>query len=279
MSCTLFGVDFSSRPSRRKPIVVAAGRLAGQVCRLDSLEHLPTLAEFDVFLARPGPWLGGFDFPFSLPRALVEAEGWPNRWPALMTWLSALPADRARPFLKGRFQAWCDARPPGQKFAHRACDRLAGSSPSMKWVNPPVAWMLLEGATRLAVAGVTVPALAANGDPQRIALEAYPGYLARQITRASYKSDEKARQTEARRTERTRIVAALEAGALPGWPLLALSDELREVLLNDASGDALDATLCLLQAAWAEQRRDYRFGLPDQIDPLEGWIVSVPLTG
>ncbi|MCW3480808.1 DUF429 domain-containing protein [Neisseriaceae bacterium JH1-16] len=275
MTVTLFGVDFSSRPSRRKPIVVAVGYLEDGRCRLDALHRLATLAEFDAWLAMPGPWLGGFDFPFSLPRALVEAEGWPNRWPALMDWLAALPADSARPFLKARFKAWCDARPPGQKFAHRGCDRLAGSSPSMKWVNPPVAWMLLEGATRLAKAGVSVPGLA-DGDAQRIALEAYPGFLARQITRASYKSDDKARQTEARRVERARIAAALEAGALPGWPMLTLAAELRTALLDDGSGDALDATLCLLQAAWAEQRRERCFGLPADIDPLEGWIVSVP---
>ncbi|MDN0081260.1 DUF429 domain-containing protein [Crenobacter sp. SG2305] len=278
MRNTLFGVDFSSRPSRRKPIVVAAGHLDGHVCRLGELERLPTLADFDVLLARPGPWLAGFDFPFSLPRALVEEEGWPDCWPALMAWLSTLPADRARPFLKRRFQAWCDARPAGQKFAHRACDRLAGSSPSMKWVNPPVAWMLLEGAPRLALAGVSVPGLV-DGDPLRIALEAYPGYVARQITRASYKSDDRARQTEARRIERARIVGALEAGALPGWPHLSVPAASRAELLDDASGDALDAALCLLQAAWAEQRRDRRFGLPDEADPLEGWIVSVPFRG
>ena len=33
----------------------------------------------------------------------------------------------------------------GGKFAHRATDGPAGSSPSMKWVNPPVAFMLHAG--------------------------------------------------------------------------------------------------------------------------------------
>ena len=47
-------------------------------------------------------------------------------------------------------------------------------------------------------------------------------------------------------------------------------------LIDDASGDALDAVLCLLQAAWAlqQQRQGHgNWGLPD-FDPLEGWIVS-----
>ena len=41
-----------------------------------------------------------------------------------------------------------------------------------------------------------------------------------------------------------------------------------------ASGDTLDAVLCLLQAAWA--RTQPRWGLPPDVDPLEGWIVSAP---
>ena len=40
-----------------------------------------------------------------------------------------------------------------------------------------------------------------------------------------------------------------------------------------------DAVLCLLQAAWAWQRRTERHGLPDAVDPVEGWIVSVPASG
>ena len=39
--------------------------------------------------------------------------------------------------------------------------------------------------------------------------------------------------------------------------------------------DALDAALCLMQAAWACLRRHEGYGLPNVIDPVEGWIVSV----
>jgi hypothetical protein len=47
--------------------------------------------------------------------------------------------------------------------------------------------------------------------------------------------------------------------------------------VDDASGDALDAVLCLLQAAWAQirwERGDLSYGLPAALDPLEGWIIS-----
>jgi hypothetical protein len=52
----------------------------------------------------------------------------------------------------------------------------------------------------------------------------------------------------------------------------------RDALADDASGDALDATLCLLQAAWAQAKYvagDVRYGLPADVDPLEGWIITV----
>jgi hypothetical protein len=47
---------------------------------------------------------------------------------------------------------------------------------------------------------------------------------------------------------------------------------LRAPLLEDASGDPLDATLCLLQAADAVRRP--RWGLPSDLDPVEGWIAG-----
>ena len=50
----------------------------------------------------------------------------------------------------------------------------------MKWVNPPVAYMLHEGVPLLIAAGVHMPALH-EGDATRVALEAYPGLLAREL--------------------------------------------------------------------------------------------------
>ncbi|MFN5157410.1 MAG: DUF429 domain-containing protein, partial [Betaproteobacteria bacterium] len=37
-------------------------------------------------------------------------------------------------------------------------------------------------------------------------------------------------------------------------------------------GDRLDAVLCLVQAAWAAERP--RHGLPEGVDPVEGWIAT-----
>ncbi len=264
----LLGVDFSSAPTRRKPVTVAQGRLQGQVLRLDGVLSFDTLLGFGGFLAAPGEWLGGFDFPFGLPRELVLALDWPQSWPALMAHYTAL----SRAEIRDAFAGFCAARPVGGKFAHRACDGPAGSSPSMKWVNPPVAFMLHAGVPLLLRAGVKLPGLQA-GDPKRVALEAYPGLLAREILgRRSYKSDDKAKQTPERLIARKDLIDALEQGRTRLELRLKLSHAQRDSLVDDASGDRLDAVLCLLQAAWAQGRPGY--GLPALIDPLEGWIVS-----
>jgi hypothetical protein len=262
------GVDFSSRPSRRKPVLLAEGRRQGAVLRLERLVEHATLDGLAAALREPGPWVGAFDWPFGLPRELVVALQWPLQWLELMRHYCSL--ERAE--IRALFKAFCDARPAGAKFAHRACDRPAGSSPSMKWVNPPVAFMLHAGVPLLIDAGVHLPGLH-NGDRSRVALEGYPGLLARElIGTRSYKADDKPRQTAARLIARKDMVAALELGRTRLALRLKLSPAQHESLVEDASGDWLDAVLCLMQAAWASDRP--RHGLPAQVDPLEGWIVS-----
>ncbi|HRI18345.1 MAG TPA: DUF429 domain-containing protein, partial [Burkholderiaceae bacterium] len=157
-------------------------------------------------------------------------------------------------------------------FAHRATDGPAGSSPSMKWVNPPVAWMLHAGVALLIDAGLDLPALH-PGDPTRVALEGYPGLLAREVLgKRSYKSDERAKQTPARLIARKDLIEALEQGRSRLALRLRLTHAQRDMLVADGSGDSLDAVLCLVLAAWA--RAQPGFGLPASVDPLEGWIVG-----
>jgi hypothetical protein len=266
----LLGCDFSSTPTRRKPILVALGEESGGRVQLTRIERLQTLAAFGEWLRQPQAWIGGFDFPFGLPRALVEHLGWPTDWRECMRHYAGL----SRPQIRETFAAYCAARPAGSKFAHRRFDKLAGSSPSMKWVNPPVAYMLHAAVPLLLQADVHIPGLHA-GDPQRVALEAYPGLLARElIARRSYKSDEKAKQTPERLIARKDLITALEQGRSRLGLRLKLTHAQRDALTDDASGDSLDAVLCLVQAAWAARQGAPRYGLPDDLDPLEGWVVS-----
>lgn len=250
--------------------------------QLASLAYFASLSAFSDELKQAQSWVGAFDLPFGLPRELVQTLGWPIDWAACMAHYSALSRDQIRQ----AFAAFCNDRPVGGKFAHRATDGPAGSSPSMKWVNPPVAFMLHAGVPLLLQAGATLPGLYAGApcakeDPSpalKIALEGYPGLLAREVLgRRSYKADDKARQTPERLIARKDLITALEQGNTRLGLRLKLTHAQRDALADDARGDALDAVLCLMQAAWAQTQHDAgdaRYGLPAHMDPLEGWIVS-----
>ncbi|TAM50960.1 MAG: DUF429 domain-containing protein [Burkholderiaceae bacterium] len=269
----LVGCDFSSSPTRRKPIVLALGSLSGVRVVLSKLERFESLDGLERWLREPRCWTGAFDFPFGLPRSLVEHLRWPTQWDACIEHYASLSRDTIRAI----FAAYCDARPVGAKFAHRKTDGPAGSSPSMKWVNPPVAFMLHAGIPLLLGAGVHLPGLH-EGDPTRVALEGYPGLLAHELLgRRSYKSDSAAKQTPQRLIARKDLITALEHGQSRLGLALKLTHAQRDALVDDASGDCLDAALCLLQAAWAQTRHEQGaryYGLPEGIDLLEGWIVT-----
>ena len=124
-----------------------------------TLERIEAHIDFDAFAAwlrTPGPWVAAFDFPFGLPRELVEALGWPTEWRAADGALCGAPRAEIRTDVRGVLRR--RAR-PARKFAHRACDGPAGSSSPMKWVNPPVAYMLHAGIALLLDAGVHLPHL------------------------------------------------------------------------------------------------------------------------
>jgi hypothetical protein len=271
------GVDFTSAPRPRKPLTVAMGRLVDgprtAVVHLDAIRELHTLAAFDDLLREPGEWLGGFDLPFGQPRMLIEHEGWPTDWQRFVRFYCGQP----RESLRDVFRRWCAGRPTGDKFAWRKADKPAGSSPAMRWTNPPVAWMMHAGIGRMLNAGLAFPAHRVAGRGQarrRIALEAYPGFTARQVCRRSYKSDTPAMQTAERRANRRAILDALIAGEAGLDVRLDVSAVLARRMITDGAGDLLDAAICGLQAAHASLRP--RYGFPRNLDPLEGWIASVP---
>ena len=264
----LIGIDFTSAPTRRKPVTVARGTRVGAVLRLEGVEALPDHAAFEALLVQPGPWLGAFDFPFGLPRAFVDALG----LGAGVAEVSA--AVHARCAVRMDFRRLVDSW--GQGLPHRRTDRALGegiaSTSPLQTRYVPVGFMWFEGLSRLLAAGVSLPGLHA-GDPARRALEGYPGALAHAlIGRRSYKNSEAPDRLIARKD----LVDALEQGrgaaAFDGMPRLKLGHAQREALVADASGDRLDAVLCLLQAAWAEAQP--ALGQPAGVDPVEGWIVG-----
>lgn len=309
MSVPLLGLDFSCAPSARKPLTLAWGERIGPVVRLNRVDALPTHGQWSALLQAGSPGLPhGFvmacDFPFGLPRAFVEAlrthgpVGWHASWQAARSESSSEAAalilalhrhcgDRAgfQQLVDGWGQSWDTQRswPPGSpKLIHRRTDQAmegVSSTSPLQTRYVPVGKMYFEGVHRLIEAEVSLPALH-HARPEAIALEAYPGLLAHELLgRRSYKTDAKAdaKAQQARLIARMDLVDALEQGRTRLGLRLKLSPAQRDHLLSDPQGDRLDAVLCLMQAAWAQARHEAgctRWGLPDPVDPVEGWILT-----
>ncbi len=281
----IFGFDFTSAPSRRKSITHACAVL--QIDKkntrtellVSSVARLATFDAFELALAIPGPWVAGFDFPFGLPRELVETLDWPNDWAGLVSHIQAI----GKPAFKTALDCVRESRPVGARYIARRGDLPAGSSSPMKLVNPPVGLMFFEGAPRLLRSNASVIPCAPSADT-RIALEAYPGFLARQIIKESYKKDGREGLTPERLTARRIIVRALThppsqlaEQALQGL-VVQMNATLEEECVQDGSGDTLDAILCAVQAAISASKfakGDARYGIPEHADTLEGWIAAV----
>jgi hypothetical protein len=271
---TLWGIDFTSAPTPRKPIVVASGHCVGRVLRLQQLQQLPRMVQFEALLHSSGPWLAALDLPFGLPAEFVRAQN-----------LGATAAEvmaqvQQRCTTRMAFRAWVDAwgatRPAGQRLLHRRTD---GAMPGISSTSPlqtryvPVGFMYYEGFSRLLGAGVHLPGLRA-ADPTRTALEAYPGLLAHEVIgRRSYKNDASSERLLARKD----IVEALEQGRTRLGLRLKLTPGQAGDLVADSSGDKLDAVLCLVQAAWASMAPGY--GLPADVSAVEGWITTAGVLG
>lgn len=114
-----------------------------------------------------------------------------------------------------------------------------------------------------------------NAD-NRVIVEAYPALVVRRwIGNRSYKNDEVRKQTEARRAAPEEIVKGLRSGAKKHFEFdIEFEDDWTRACIEDGSGDKLDALLCAVHAGWAYSRGENSFGIPDDCDKLEGWIVD-----
>ena len=50
-----------------------------------------------------------------------------------------------------------------------------------------------------------------------------------------------------------------------------ISKEMSETVLQDGQGDFLDSVICMVKVSSSILKTN--FGLPQNIDPLEGWIL------
>lgn len=266
----VYGLDFTSAPNRRKPLTVIGCTLEGETLRVESAEEFTGFEGFEEFLWRPGRWVCGMDFPFGQPRSLVAALGWPAGWEGYIGKVSRLPKEE----FENAIREDMAGRPAGSKYRYRATDRRAGSSSAMMLFRVPVGKMFYQGAPRLLRSPVGVePCRPRPGAP--VAVEAYPALVVRTLLgRVSYKTDERAKQTEARRAARQALVAALESEALRERYGFVVSMEAawKKLFVGEPAADALDSLLCAVQAGWAARRPGY--GVPGECDRDEGWICD-----
>ena len=264
----IYGIDFTSSPSRRKPITCLECELEQNHLSAYRLTKWQDFSGFETRLREPGPWIAGIDFPFGQARRFIDTIDWPASWQGYVRHAAALGRQGFVDTLNG-YRA---KREPGDKEHRRETDKHAGSISPQKLYGVPVAKMFFEGAPRLVASGVTVPGLQ-YGDPDRIVVEAYPGVLARYlIGRTSYKHDTVAKQTLALQAARVQILESIAAGAL--LEDYGITVNASSSLCDDPTGDSLDALLCAIQAAWAWTKRHERYGEPENTDPLEGWIAD-----
>jgi hypothetical protein len=182
----VLGVDFTSAPTRGKPITCLHCTFAEGILQAGQLAEMARFEEFERVLRAPGPWIAGIDFPFGQSREFIGNIGWPISWPDYVAHAHALRREGFREAL----DTYRADRPYGGKEHKRKTDQAAGSISPQKLYGVPVGLMFLEGAPRLLDAGVTIPYLQV-GDPGRIVVEAYPGVPARQLIGSGrgYKSD------------------------------------------------------------------------------------------
>ncbi|WP_338252999.1 DUF429 domain-containing protein [Dictyobacter halimunensis] len=270
-SIAIFGLDFTSAPSIRKPITCAVCELRVTTLRIQACLSFAQFDAFEQFLQRPGPWLLACDFPFGQPQKLINNLGWPFAWPDYVATVHAM----GKALFNQTMISYSRKRLAGDKLHLRLADKLAGAISPMMMYRVPVGKMFFEGAPRLLRSGVSVLPCYPQPDT-RVVVEGYPAIVARRwLGRRSYKSDERARQTLEQRQARIELLDAICSDALDAayGVRIDLTEDMRQRLIDDPRADQLDAVLCAIQAAWAYHQRSQNYGIPPGFE-ADGWIVD-----
>ncbi len=249
---TIYGVDWSGARDAGRHAWVAGGVRNDCVLHLDHLLRGDELsggaAERDTFIdalvnfvTHSGPSAFGFDFPFGLPLPLTGRGGWPT-----------LLAEFSQRY------------PDAETFRERC--RLAAAGAELKRVTdrvtktPFCAYNLrMYRQTYWGMCAVLAPlvndrkACAVPMQRRRpglpVLLETCPASTLKILgLYKPYKG-----RTPAHRNQRALIVRALERGGR----LVLPARRLRQVIVNDPGGDALDAVIAAVATANAVHQRDF----------------------
>lgn len=268
----VYGLDFTSAPGRRKPLIALGCTLESDVLRVEDSREMTDFEGFEDFLRLPGPWVCGIDFPFGQPKSLIEALCWPTGWEGYVGKVGSMTKEE----FENAIRADMASRPKGSKWRYRLADKRSGSSSAMMLFRVPVGKMFFKGAPRLLASDVSIVPCRPNTDA-RVAIEAYPAVVARRfLGRTPYKNDDRRKQTPEQREARRNLISGLESEILKkeyGFTV-EMDDSWRDRFIQEPAADTLDSLLCAIQAAWAYTRRDTDYGVPRVCDPNEGWILD-----
>lgn len=258
----LLGLDFTSAPTHKKPHVLAHATLSHGHLKLTGLTFCashPSL--LSVLRARSAVILAA-DFPFGLPAHVTAALGGPtDDHRAFTLWVAAHSKGEWADLLR----TYAQNQPPGQKHPLRPSDRAARAQSPVKVDYIPVGRMLHAGLPLLRACDFSLwPCDPPGPNADRLAIEAYPGFIARSLIGTTPYKDRPNSQPA-----RVALLAKLKDG-LPAYGVaqVTLTPYLEQQALADEKGDVLDSILCCLPAAYAAS-----FGLPNRTN-CEGHICD-----
>lgn len=261
---TIAAIDFTCRPSRQKPIVVAIVEGVDRCWRITELQRLTTWPQFEGLLSRRWFDLVGIDCPLGMPRDFTEWLSLPDDWAAMANYLG----NRSMADFANDVRSFQQGRPKGQKEPLRACDRLANARSPLKLFYQPVGRMLWRAIPALRFCGLAP--VTAGIPTARTVAEVYPALIARRlIGRRSYKTE---KLPDPFLPVRQQMVDGLCGGLLePEFGFqLTLDEPLRRDLVQDFRGDCLDAVLASYQSIWAHLNPKMIVGICQS----EGWIAD-----
>ena len=273
-SIKVFGLDFTSAPSKSKPLVFVHGYGTSRSnLFIFKLELWSNFINFEKFLSQKGPWVAGFDFPFGLPIDFLKKNKLSLNWNKYVNYLGKYTKNE----LEQKIKTFKDAQPYGQKDLNRITDSMNKARSPLKIINPPLIKMFYEGAKRLANSGITVIPFHLPHD-NRIVFETYPALLSRLYT-GSYKSNRTIERNKNLRMSRQKILDGILSQHLTKTLSFSidLKEDIKKKILDDNTGDTLDSILCCIQAYWSYLQGwpYFRINSKDLITiKSEGWIVS-----
>lgn len=243
----VFGIDFSAERRRAGDHIWIADCVVEEPA-LSVVDCRPATDRFDVDCARKhavpaltrflgslsGECVAGLDFPFALPDEVVAAETWPEFLRQLPSWADD-PMDLAR---ESEARASLDG--PATELIRATEDPLGALSPYNERLRAETFYGIRDVLRPLVLADAAraLPMQVRSPDHPSL-LEVYPaGTLERfQAQHMRYKED-----GDQARDRRIENVEALEERGVE------FTDEIRERVVDDTSGDALDAVVAAVSA-------------------------------